>query len=228
MKKGCFMAVLTVVFLILLAGCDFWQGLITKDGETKYAAKPYETSKPILLRTTPEKIIQEEGWEIRTQIPKEKLASLPKIKLGINPVSPMEKNTIKKLQEMMKPEQTLFLTDSWTPMYVKGRSGKNVAVLIPANTILLCKVSHEKDRQVLTPVIIPYCWNEVSGTQFIKKDKIVLREKILQSSERYRDIKVKIDYTPALWIGLAALVAGGIFSWFIRPSRSSRFFTQKK
>ncbi len=65
------------------------------------------------------------------------------------------------------------------------------------------------------PVRIAFCRNPVRGVKIrVHPPKIISKTTTAVTiTERYRDVKIKVDYTPAIWVGIGALLAGGIIGW---------------
>jgi len=195
-----------------------YQDSVQRTQEESKATVPYEVKEELV----PEKV------ELVSEIPE---GTYPKLKLGVVPVSPVEKNTVAKLQEEAKKTgQTIFVNKDRLVIETQGGNGKWYKGWVEPGTIFLTEFSEDSKTGIkeYKPVRIALCWNPVRGV------KIKVYPRTLKVTERYRDTvtitqteKVieryrDIDYTPAIWAGVGGLVVGGVVGYLIHPHHTVR------
>lgn len=228
--------------LIVAGGCAGglgrpFTGLIVQDQGTEITKTPYETTPPTIIKeeraTQPYDVKEEllpERWEIVSDIP---ATSADKhLKLGTNPVSPVNENTVAKLQKELakmgikggiyiNKEPLLLETQSRSGQWFRGWIGPGYIFLteeIP--TLAEHGKPHTKEFRLIR---IAYCWNPMRGVT-VRMTPAALRVTeryrdtvTVATTERYRDINTKIDYTPAIW----AFALGAAVGWFVHPAAGS-------
>jgi len=232
--KKCLLA-LACILILLVSGCT---GIIVKKGEKPYeiAVSPPITTKGVVPESTdvvradkPYDIKQEivpERAEVISDIP---LGKYPKLKLGGRPVSPVDKNSVKKLEEEAKKTgQTIFVNQEPLVLDSQGGNGKWYRGIIDPGHVFLTKLTQDPKTGIREYQLerAGICWNPVKGIKIrVMPVMVKITERYLDRQvERYRDRETSatieryrdIDYTPAIWAGLAGVALG----YFIAPSGS--------
>jgi hypothetical protein len=217
MKKF-FVMILACAFAFQGFGCT---GLIVKKAEkpesvvesppvvTK-ADKPYEVKQEVL----PERM------ELVSEFPP---GIYKKLKLGGRPVSPVDKNSVKKLEdEARKTGKTIFVSQVPIVLETMGGNKKWYRGIVEPGHVFLTEMTFDPKTGIkeyqLTKLGI--CNNPVRGAKvrvmpttqkIVERYRDTITTKVV---ERYRDV----DYTPAIWTGLAGILLG----YFIHPAAGTR------
>lgn len=219
MKRLLVIFICVVAIVILVQEFD---GVFVRDGGTQVAEKPYRTEEFPPISETKKEFIPEKT-EIISTIPP---GNYPMLKLGTNPVSPINKNTVAKLQEEAR-RTGLVIYENKEKLLIKTQAGdgKWYRGGVEPGTIFLSKIyqypkSGVKEYELIQ---IPLCRNPVQDAKIrVLPPKIIEKTKVtIVIKERYRDIKTEVDYTPALWTALGGLLVGGIIGLLIRPRKKT-------
>lgn len=218
MKRFCLLLIVLsglVGILIFQCGCD---GLIVKDAGIQYTLTPYKKTE----KAEPSKVEEfiPEKTEIVSKIP---TGTYPMLKLGNRPVSPVSKNTVANLQkEINQTGQLIFVSKEKMLIETQGGDGKWYRGWVEPGIIFLAelKQNSKTEAKEYKLVRIAFCRNPVRGVEIRVSPAVVMAKTTITTTvtERYRDVSTKVDYTSALWIGIGALLMGGIIAWF-RPRK---------
>jgi len=211
--KKLFLVVVVVGIFIFQGGCE---GLIVEQAGIQRAQTPYKIEK-----AKPSEVKEEfvpEKTEIISEIPD---GTYPMLKLGNRPVSPVSKNTVAKLQDEARQTGQIIVTNK-EKMVIETQGGDGIWYRgwVEPGIIFLAELKQqnpETEAKEYKLVRIGLCRNPVRGVEIrVFPAKTTITTAV---TERYQDVKTKIDYTPALWTGLAGLLIGGIIVGLIRPRK---------
>ncbi|HRY52719.1 MAG TPA: hypothetical protein P5089_02600 [Candidatus Portnoybacteria bacterium] len=219
---------LNVIFLCLLffQGCtglivsraDAPEEIIMREAKTVKATEPYEVDQKLLPAR----------MDLISSIPQ---GEYKKLKLGGNPVGPVSKNTVKKLQdEARESKSVIFINREKMIIETQGGNGKWYRGWVEPETVFLAKANYDASTGITEYELykLGICWNPVRNV------KVRQLPVILKITERYRDTTKQIieqryrdtDYTPALWAGLGGLAVGGVLGWILHPAATTTVITK--
>jgi len=202
--------ILSCAALALLTGCT---GIIVKKAEKPYRVEEVRAEKPYEVK---EELIPQKIELISDFAP----GTYPKLKLGSAPVSPLKKNTVAKLEEEAKRTgRVIFVNTIPLVLETMSRSKKWYRGIVDPGHIFLAEKSLDPKTGVeeYTLSKLGICNNPVRGVKVkISPAMKIVREKYRDTVvERYRDV----DYTPAIWAGLAGVAVG----YLIHPAVGTRY-----
>ncbi len=214
--KKIFVLLLVCAFAFQGFGCT---GLIVQKGNpvvttspavVKKADKPYEVKQDMM----PEKT------ELVSDFPP---GNYPKLKLGGRPASPVDKNSVKKIEAEAKATgKTLFVNEIPLVLETMGNNKKWYRGIVDPGHVFLTDATVDAKTGIkeyrLTKLGI--CRNPVRGAM------VRVTPTTLKTVERYQDVltekileqRTDIDYTPAIWAGLAGVALG----YLIHPGAGTR------
>jgi hypothetical protein len=209
---------------LLVGGCAFNPNspFVEDKGIYKKGEKPYDSTGDVLISED----IHDypEAWEIINDKIPIRPYGYPRARVGANPVSPISKNTIAKVQrDLASTGQTLFINKEPITVRMGDRRNKIGIYTLPPGYIFFAEDrGHDAlGNDIMQLTRLAKCYNPIYDVSVRKIPRTIVIERYYRNTERYLDERVYVDHGEAWAMALAGLFIGGVIGWLLHTSHAA-------